>query len=171
MARGEMKKPPAGGKGGAADLWLPRFKCQECHRAFVVVGAESFADRLPAHAASGMQASAVQGSIMGASRMYKSYVVLSKKNRSLGPGIPPRSPSAVAPHIEPNQSSRAIDGSYIMLPPPAASIYKTSSYEGGGAQLQSSSVNSSSPSPGNNSGFFSSVSVLKRAFEFATSSN
>ncbi|TVU34580.1 hypothetical protein EJB05_16417, partial [Eragrostis curvula] len=165
---GDMK-PPTGAKAGAVDPSLPRFKCQECRRVLVVVGVESYADRLPAHAASGMHASAVQGSIMGASRMDNSYVVLSRQNRSQGPGIPPRPPSAAAAHLDPNQSTRAIEGSYIVLPPPAASIYKTSASEGGGAQQQPPGVNSSSPSPGNNSGFHSSVTVLKRAFEIATS--
>ncbi|RLN24728.1 hypothetical protein C2845_PM07G33250 [Panicum miliaceum] len=164
-------KPAAGGggKGGAVDPSLPRFRCQECRRALVVVGVDSYADRLPAHAAAGNHAPSVQGSVMGASRMDNSYVVLSRQNRSQGPGIPPRPPSAAAPHTEPNQSTRAIEGSYIVLPPPAASIYKTPASEGGGAQLTPPGVNSSSPSPGNNSGFHSSVTVLKRAFEIASS--
>ena len=52
-------KPPAGGsgKGGAVDPSLPRFRCQECRSALVVVGVESYADRLPAHAAPGTRAS------------------------------------------------------------------------------------------------------------------
>jgi beclin 1 len=106
---------------------------------------------------------------MGASRMDNSYVVLSRQSRSQGPGIPPRPPSAAAPHTEPNQSTRAIEGSYIVLPPPAASIYKTPASEGGVAQLTPPGLNSSSPSPGNNSGFHSNVTVLKRAFEIASS--
>ena len=116
-----------------------------------------------------MHASAVQGSTLGASRMDSSYVVLSKNNRSQGLGSPPRPRSAAAPHIEPNQPPKPIEASYIMLPPPAASIYKTSSSEGVGRQLLPPSVNSSSSMPGNNSGFLSSVTVLKRAFEIATS--
>jgi len=151
-------KRPTGGKGGAVDPSPLRTRCKECHGALVVVGADS-----------GMHASAFQGSTMGASRMDSSYVVLSKNNRSQGLGIPPRPRSAAAPHIEPNQPPRPIEGSYIMLPPPAASIYKTSSSEGVGRQLLPPSVNSSSSMPGNNSGFFSSVTVLKRAFEIATS--
>uniref|UniRef100_A0ACD5VPP5 Uncharacterized protein n=1 Tax=Avena sativa TaxID=4498 RepID=A0ACD5VPP5_AVESA len=158
-----------GEKGRGVDPLLPRFKCQECHRALVVVGVESFPDKQPPHANSGMHASSVQGSIMGASRMDSSYVVLSKQNRSQGPGIPPRPPSAAARHVEPNQSTRAIEGSYIMLPPAAASIYKTSASEGGGAHLPPLSLNSTSHSQGNNSGFHSSVTVLKRAFEIASS--
>ena len=43
-----------GEKGRGVDPSLPRFKCQECHRALVVVGVESFPDRLPAHTTSGM---------------------------------------------------------------------------------------------------------------------
>ncbi|ONM34987.1 Beclin 1 protein [Zea mays] len=163
-------KPPAGasGKGGAVDPSLPRFRCQECRRALVVVGVESYADRLPAHAAPGNHASSVQGSVMGASKMDNSYVVLSRQNKSQGPRIPPRPPSAAAAHADPSQSTRAIEGSYIVLPPPAASIYRTSASEGG-AQLTPSGVISSSPSLGNNSGFHSSVTVLKRAFEIASS--
>ena len=42
-----------GDKGRGVDPALPRFKCQECHRALVVVGVESFPDRLPAHTTSG----------------------------------------------------------------------------------------------------------------------
>ncbi|KAF0902682.1 hypothetical protein E2562_018309 [Oryza meyeriana var. granulata] len=167
---GDMKPPAAaaaGDKGGGVDPSLPRFKCQECHRALVVVGVESFTDRLPAHAVSGMNVSSVQGSVMGASRMDNSYVVLSKQNRSHGHGIPPRPPSAAVPRTEPNQPTRAMEGSYIVLPPAAASIYKTSASEGGGAQLSPTSMNSSSPLPGNN--FHSSVTILKRAFEIATS--
>ncbi|CAL4974713.1 unnamed protein product [Urochloa decumbens] len=159
---GEMKHL-TGGKGGAVGQSVPRFSCQECLGALAVVGVS---DRLPV---SGMHASAVQGSVMGTSRMDNSYVVLSKKDRSEGLGIPPHPPSAASPHIEPNQPAMPIESSYIMLPPPTASIYQTSSPEGDDAQLLPPSVNSSSFSPGNNSGFFSSVTVLKRAFNIATS--
>ncbi|KAL6614728.1 hypothetical protein ACP70R_036998 [Stipagrostis hirtigluma subsp. patula] len=167
-------KPPAGGSGGkgkvgARDRSLPRSKCQECRSALVVVGVESFGDRTPDHTASGMQASAVQGSIMGASRMDNSFVVLSKQNRSQGTGIPSCPPSPAGPHIEPNQSTRAIEGSFVVLPPPAASIYRTSVSEGDGPQVPPSSENSNIPSSRNNSGFHSRVTVLKRAFEIATS--
>ncbi|XP_008656921.1 beclin-1-like protein isoform X5 [Zea mays] len=164
-------KPTAGasGKGGAVYPSLPRLKCQECRRALVVVGVESYADRLPAHAAPGNHASSVQDSVMGASKMDNSYVVLSRQNKVQGPRIPPRPGSAVAAHTDPNQSTRAIEGSYIVLPPPSASIYKKSASEGGGAQLTPPGGNSSSPLSGNNSGFHSSVTVLKRAFEVASS--
>nr|CAB3477952.1 unnamed protein product [Digitaria exilis] len=151
-----------GGKGGAVGQSVPRFRCQECHGALAVVGV---AERLPA---SGMLASSVQGSIMGTSRMDNSYVVLSKKNRSKSLGVSQRPLSSASPHVEPNQPTRPMECSYIMLPPPTASIYKASSSEDA-AQLLPPIVNSSSSSPQNNSGFFSSVTVLKRAFEIATS--
>ncbi|GJN18067.1 hypothetical protein PR202_gb05186 [Eleusine coracana subsp. coracana] len=157
-----MKPPTGSGKGGVADPSVPRFKCQECRRTLVVDGVESFVDRLPTHATSGVHASAVQGSIMGASRMDNSFVVISNQKRSLGPGFPPHSAGAAAQHTEHSQSTRAIEGSYIMLPPPAASIYKASSHEGSG-------VNFSSPYSEHNSGFLSGVTVLKRAFDIATS--
>ena len=95
----------------------------------------------------GNHASSVQGSVMGASKMDNSYVVLSRQNKSQGPRIPPRPPSAAAAHADPSQSTRAIEVSYIVLPPPAASIYRTSASEGGGAQLTPPGANSSSPSP------------------------
>jgi beclin len=117
----------------------------------------------------GNHASSVQDSVMGASKMDNSYVVLSRQNKVQGPRIPPRPGSAVAAHTDPNQSTRAIEGSYIVLPPPSASIYKKSASEGGGAQLTPPGGNSSSPLSGNNSGFHSSVTVLKRAFEVASS--
>nr|CAB3473911.1 unnamed protein product [Digitaria exilis] len=152
-----------GGKGGAMGQSVPRFRCQECHGALAVVGV---AERLPA---SGMLASSVQGSIMGTSRMDNSYVVvLSKKNRSKSLGISQRPLSSASPHVEPNQPTRPMECSYIMLPPPTASIYKASSSEDA-AQLLPPIVNSSSSSPQNSSGLFSSVTVLKRAFEIATS--
>ncbi|CAO2183248.1 unnamed protein product [Urochloa humidicola] len=158
-------KDLAGGRGGAVDQSVPWFKCQVCYDKLAVV--EDSDGLLVSDA--GMHASAVQGSITGTSRMDNSYVVLSKKNSSQGIGISPCPPSAASPHIEPNQQTRPIESSYIMLPPPTASIYKTSSSEGYGAQLLPPGVNSSSSSPENNSGFFSSVTVLKRAFDIATS--
>lgn len=115
-----------------------------------------------------MLASSVQGSIMGTSRMDNSYVVLSKKNRSKSLGVSQRPLSSASPHVEPNQPTRPMECSYIMLPPPTASIYKASSSEDA-AQLLPPIVNSSSSSPQNSSGLFSSVTVLKRAFEIATS--
>ncbi|KAF8696028.1 hypothetical protein HU200_036913 [Digitaria exilis] len=154
-----------GGKGGAVGQSVPRFRCQECHGALAVVGV---AERLPASVDAGMLASSVQGSIMGTSRMDNSYVVLSKKNRSKSLGVSQRPLSSASPHVEPNQPTRPMECSYIMLPPPTASIYKASSSEDA-AQLLPPIVNSSSSSPQNNSGFFSSVTVLKRAFEIATS--
>ncbi|KAL5229239.1 hypothetical protein ABZP36_017504 [Zizania latifolia] len=159
-------KPPAaaGDKGGGVkvDPSIPRFKCQECLRPLVVVGVESFTDRLPAQATSGMHASSFHGNIMGASRMDNSYVMLSEQNRSHAHGIPPRPPSAATPHIEPNQATRTIEGSYIVLPPAAASIYNSSVSEGGCAQLPLASMNA-------RNNFHSSVTVLKQAFEIATS--
>ena len=55
---GDMKAPAAaaaavGNRAGGVDPSIPRFKCQECHRALVVVGVDSFADKLPAQATSG----------------------------------------------------------------------------------------------------------------------
>lgn len=120
-----------------------------------------------------MQASTVQGSVMGASRMDHSFVVLSKQSRIPGPGMPPR-PSRPIPQSDIPQSSKAMEESYVVLPPPISSVYKPElGSDGGGAQLPVNS-GSSSPLQGNTNnatnilGFHSSVTVLKRAFEIAT---
>lgn len=121
-----------------------------------------------------MQASNVQGSVMGASRMDQSFVILSKQSRIPGPGMPPR-PTRPTPQSDVPQSSKAMEESYVVLPPPISSVYKPElGSDGGGAQLPVNSASSNSPLQGNNNntnilGFHSSVTVLKRAFEIATS--
>ncbi|KAJ4731915.1 Beclin-1-like protein [Rhynchospora pubera] len=164
------------GRAMAVDPNLPRWVCQNCRHALCVVGVESYADKFfndPAR--SGMQASAVQGSVMGASRMDHSFVILSKQSRIPGPGMPPR-PNRPTPQSDIPQTSKAMEESYVVLPPPISSVYKPElGSDGGGAQLPVNSANSNSPRQGNNNntgnilGFHSSVTVLKRAFEIATS--
>jgi beclin len=120
-----------------------------------------------------MQASTVQGSVMGASRMDHSFVVLSKQSRIPGPGMPLR-PTRPTPQSDIPQSSKAMEESYVVLPPPISSVYKPELGPEGGVTQLPVNTGSNSPLQGNTNntnifGFHSSVTVLKRAFEIATS--
>ncbi|WOK91382.1 beclin-1-like protein [Canna indica] len=170
LNRAAMKNGMGGDKGRSfpLDPNLPRWVCQNCRHALCVVGVESYADKFfndPSR--SGMQASTVQGSVMGSSRMDHSFVVLSKQKYQ-GHGVPPR-PRNATPQTDSSQSAKAMEESYVVLPPPAASMYKSESMpEGGGAELRAQGGSSSSGLQVNSPGFHSSI-VLKRAFDIATS--
>ncbi|RRT59128.1 hypothetical protein B296_00022718 [Ensete ventricosum] len=103
---------------------------------------------------------------MGASRMDHSFVVLPKQKYQ-GHGVPPR-PRSTTPQPDNSHSAKAIEESYVVLPPAAASMYKSElTPEEGGSQQR---VQGGSPSSGlqvNNRGFHSSI-ILKRAFDIAT---
>ncbi|KAK1269310.1 Beclin-1-like protein [Acorus gramineus] len=145
---------------------LPRWVCQHCRQSLCVVGVESYADKFFNESSrSGIQASSVTGSVMGSSRMDQSFVVLPKqKNQVHGGGPPrPRITGAQMPS-DGGQPGKAMEESFVVLPPAAASMYKPESpSDGSGTHL---------PPPGMNltnaSGFHSSMTILKRAFEIAT---
>ncbi|XP_073007353.1 beclin-1-like protein [Typha latifolia] len=167
-----MKDEGGGDKGKTSfplDPNLPRWVCQNCRHALCVVGVESYAEKFfndPSR--SGMQASSIQANALGSSRMENSFVVLSR-HKPQGPGVPPR-PRSAFPQPEASQSAKAMEESYVVLPPAAASMYKgESTSEGVGLQSPARSASPSSQLHANNAGFHSSVTVLKRAFEIATS--
>ncbi|XP_010934442.1 beclin-1-like protein isoform X1 [Elaeis guineensis] len=157
------------GRSFPLDPNLPRWVCQNCHHALCIVGVESYADKFfndPSR--SGMQVSSVQGSVMGSSRMDHSFVVLPKQ-KAQGHGVPPR-PRGGPPHSETSQLTKAMEESFVVLPPAAASMYKgESTSEGGGVQIPAYGENPSNPLQANNGGFHSTITVLKRAFDIATS--
>ncbi|KAL8062874.1 hypothetical protein ABFX02_02G175300 [Erythranthe guttata] len=144
-----------------ADPNLPRFLCQNCRQSLCMSGVDSYA---------GMQGSSIlsTGSVVGSSRMDHSYVVLPKQ-RNQTPGVPPRPRSGM---IQPDasQSGKAIDESFVVLPPPAASVYKCEpGADGGTTNLPSSEGGpANSPAQPHNSGFDSTITVLNRAFDIAT---
>lgn len=114
-----------------------------------------------------MQGSSIlgTGSVVGSSKMDHSFVVLPKQ-RNQTPGVPPR-PRGGAMHPDASQSGKAIDESFVVLPPPAASVYKAEA--GGGTNLPSPDGGpTNSPMQPHNSGFHSTITVLNRAFEIAT---
>lgn len=100
-------------------------------------------------------------SVLGSTRMDNSFVVLPKQ-RPQSHGVPPR-PRGSAAQSEASQSGKAMDESFVV-------IYKSeSASDGGGPQIPPPEGGTNGPMQPNNSGFHSTITVLKRAFEIATS--
>lgn len=97
-------------------------------------------------------------SVLASTRMDNSFVVLPKQ-RPQAQGAPPR-PRAGAVQPDTSQSGKSMDESFVV-------VYKPeSSSDGGGTHLPSSDPNG--PVHPNNSGFHTTITILKRAFEIAT---
>ncbi|KAL2233797.1 UNVERIFIED_CONTAM: Beclin-1-like protein [Sesamum indicum] len=150
-----------------ADPNLPRFLCQNCRHSLCIVGVDAYADKF---LASGMQGSSVlgTGSIVSSTRMDLSFVVLPKQ-RNQTAGVPPR-PRGGALHPDASHSGKAIDESFVVLPPPAASVYKCEpGADGSGSTMPSPEGGpTNTPMQPHNSGFDSTITVLNRAFDIAT---
>ncbi|KAG0480595.1 hypothetical protein HPP92_011453 [Vanilla planifolia] len=148
---------------------LPRWVCQNCRHALCIVGVESYADKFYNDSSrSGMQGSSVQGSMVGSTRMDNSFVILSKQ-KAQAHGVPPR-PRSVASPSEGNPPMKGIEESFVVLPPAAASMYNSASTsEGVGVRLATPTASATTALQSNNSGFHSSITVLKKAFDIATS--
>ncbi|KAF3784450.1 Beclin-1-like protein [Nymphaea thermarum] len=181
------------------DPSLPRWACQSCRHPLYIVGVESYPDRLLTDSSRfGLHAASTQGagSMLASMRMDHSFVILpNQKNQAVG--IPPRprsgttlsknavsgpanptspcaapkagsSPDTPSSAVE-SETGKAMDESYVVLPPAAASMYKgESTSEAGGHLSPSSGSIPMSPLDTSNAGFHSSITVLKRAFEIAT---
>ncbi|XP_059634365.1 beclin-1-like protein isoform X2 [Cornus florida] len=150
---------------------LPRWVCQNCRHNLCIVGIDSYADKFLNDSSfrSGMQDFSVHGagSVLGSTRMDHSFVVLPKQ-RNQAAGVPPR-PRGGAMQPDTSQSGKAMEESFVVLPPPAASVYKCESpIDGGGTHLPSPEGGTGAPMQPNNSGFHSTITVLKRAFDIAT---
>uniref|UniRef100_A0A7N0T4P4 Autophagy protein 6 n=1 Tax=Kalanchoe fedtschenkoi TaxID=63787 RepID=A0A7N0T4P4_KALFE len=175
-----MKKNEQNPRSFPVDLSLPRWVCQNCHQNISVVGFDSYADKFFNDATRSSSGSFIHGSgsVLGASRMDQSFVVLPKqqRNQPLPPGVggvPPRPPpptAAAMHHPDSNHSHKTMEDSYVVLPPPAASVYNTEFGSDG-------NLHPHSPSPGapstpaltsNTSGFSSNLTLLKRAFDVTT---
>lgn len=116
------------------------------------------------------------GSVFAGSRMDHSYVVLPKQGRQTAGFPPPRPrsgipypmPGAQPPHQQPalpgdreGPTGRAMDGSFVVLPSSAASMYRVEPSDGAaghhGAQQHT-----------NNASFNATVNVLNRVFDIAS---
>ncbi|XP_044502539.1 beclin-1-like protein [Mangifera indica] len=147
----------------SVDPNLPRWVCQNCRNSLCIVGADSYADRyLNDSARSTMQGSSmhVANSVLGSTRMDNSFVVLPKQ-RLQSQGVPPR-PRSTSGQPDVGQSGKSMDESFVV-------VYKSESpSDGSAAQLPTPDGGANGPLQPNNSGFHSTITVLKRAFEIAT---
>ena len=109
-----------------------------------------------------MQGSLINGasSVLGSTRMDNSFVVLPKQ-KPPAQGIPPR-PRGGPGQPDAGHPGKAMEESFVV-------VYKSeSASDGGGTQLPLSEGGSNSSLQPNNSGLHSTITVLKRAFEIAT---
>ncbi|XVE73719.1 hypothetical protein DITRI_Ditri11bG0141300 [Diplodiscus trichospermus] len=142
---------------------LPKWVCQNCHHSLCIVGVDSYVDKFPNDASrSAMQGSLIHGasSVLGSTRMDNSFVLLPKQ-KTPAQGVPPR-PRGVPGQPDASQPGKAMEESFVV-------VYKSeSASDGGGTQVPLSEGGPNSPLQPNNSGFHSTITVLKRAFEIAT---
>ncbi|KAK4744663.1 hypothetical protein SAY87_010975 [Trapa incisa] len=144
---------------------LPRWRCQKCHNPLCFAGADSYVDKyLPnSSSRSGFHCSSIHGasSVLGPTRMDNSFVVLPKQ-RPQSQGLAPLPQGGGPPLADPNPSGKTMEESFVV-------VYKNESASGGSAsQLPTSDGAHEAPVPPNNSGFNATITVLKRAFEIAT---
>ncbi|KAK8482988.1 hypothetical protein V6N13_022014 [Hibiscus sabdariffa] len=160
-----MKKEdiPDKGRSLPVDPNLPKWVCQNCHHSLCIVGVDSYVDKFPSDSSrSAMQGSSIHGasSVLGSTRMDNSFVVLPKQ-KPQAPGIPPR-PRSVPGLPDAGQPRKGMEESFVV-------VYKSeSASDGSGTQLPSSEGGPSNSLQPNNSGFHSTITVLKNAFEIAT---
>ncbi|XVF33178.1 hypothetical protein REPUB_Repub17cG0146300 [Reevesia pubescens] len=160
-----MKKEdiPDKGRTFPVDPNLSKWVCQNCHHSLCIVGVDSYVDKFPNDSSrSAMQGSLIHGasSVLGSTRMDNSFVVLPKQ-KPPAQGIPPR-PRGGPSQPDAGHPGKAMDESFVV-------VYKSeSASDGGGTQLPLSEGGPNSPLQPNNSGFHSTITILKRAFEIAT---
>lgn len=115
----------------------------------------------------GLQSSSIQGtgSVLASTHMDHSFVVLKTQT----PGAPSRSRGG-AIQAETSPSGKMMDESFVVLPPTPASVYRSESHvDGGVTHTQSAEGSPGSQLNPSTSGFHSTITVLKRAFDIVTS--
>ncbi|KAI4355229.1 hypothetical protein L6164_004022 [Bauhinia variegata] len=160
-----MKKEGMADKGRTfpVDPNVPRWVCQNCRNSLCVVGVDSYAEKFfndPSR--SGMQGSSIHGasSVLSTTKMDNSYVVLPKQKQQ-GQGVAPR-PRGGTGQPDTGQPGKAMEESFVV-------VYKSeSTSDGSGTHLSSPGVDPSGHLQPHNSGFSSTINILKRAFEIAT---
>ncbi|THU59520.1 hypothetical protein C4D60_Mb07t02970 [Musa balbisiana] len=147
---------------------IPIWVCQSCRHALHIINVDSKNDKFFSNpSCSGMEASTVQGSVMGSSCVDHSFVVLPKQKYQ-GHGVPP-CPRSTTPQPDSSHSAKVVTESFVVLPPAAASMYRSESTpEGRGAQQRDQGESPSSGLQVNDPRFNSSI-ILKRVFNIATS--
>lgn len=99
-------------------------------------------------------------SVLASTKMDNSFVVLSKQ-RPPAQGVPPR-PRGGAVQSYAGQSGKAMEESFVVVDK------SESSSDAGGNHSPLPNGGSNGSSQPNNFGFYSTITVLKRAFEIAT---
>ncbi|EFJ28277.1 hypothetical protein SELMODRAFT_94233 [Selaginella moellendorffii] len=148
-----------GGKVAVRDPALPRWYCQMCKHPFVISGADAYAERVSA---------AGSGSVLAASRMDQSFVLLPKHKAGYPPPRPRGAMNYPTPAAESHHGGRTMEESFVVLPSAAASMYRNDmSGEGQAGSSGNSSGGGAQPQTSNAS-FNASVNVLTRVFEIAS---
>ncbi|KAI9073195.1 hypothetical protein K1719_044804 [Acacia pycnantha] len=144
-----------------ADPNIPRWVCQNCRNPLYIVGVDSYAEKFfndPSR--SGMQGSSIDGanSVLSTTRMDNSYVVLPKQ-RPLAQGNSPSGGATVK--SDTGQRGKAMEESFVV-------VHKSESTSDGSGTHTSPGADPNGPLQPHNTGFHSTITVLKRAFEIAT---
>ncbi|KAK4802180.1 hypothetical protein SAY86_000383 [Trapa natans] len=157
---GEMGRP------FAVDQNLPRWLCQNCHHSLYLAGADSYVDKFLPDSSScfGMDVSSIHGagSALGSKiHMDNSFVLLPKQGLQ-SQGLPSHLHGGGPSLPDPGPSRRVMDESFVI-------VYKNESVSDGGAgHLSTHPAPHGVPLTPNNFGFNANITVLKRAFEIAT---
>lgn len=158
-----MKKDDIPDKGRIfpVDPSVPKWVCQNCHHNLCIVGVDSYAQKFM-NESSAMQGSSIHGanSVLGSTRMDNSFVVLPKQ-KSHAAGLPPHFRGGPG-QPDAGQSGKAMEESFVVV------HRSESASDGSSNHLPLPEGGPNSPLQPNNSGFHSSITVLKRAFEIAT---
>ncbi|PON98023.1 Atg6/Beclin [Trema orientale] len=144
---------------------LPRWACQNCRQPLCIVGVDPYAEKFfndsSSTSRSAMQGSSVHGasSVLASTRMDHSFVVLPPRPQAQG--APPRPRGGAVPS-DIGQPGKAMDESFVV-------VYKSeSSSDAGGNHVPVPDGGTNGSLQPNNFGFNSTITVLKRAFEIAT---
>ncbi|XP_061352886.1 beclin-1-like protein [Gastrolobium bilobum] len=142
---------------------VPRWVCQNCRNSLCIVGVDSYADKFFSDPSrSGMQGSSIHGasSVMSTTKMDNSYVVLPKQ-RPQAQGVPPR-PRGGAGQSDSAMPGKAMEESFVVVDK------SESASDGSGTSSSMPGADPGGHLPPHNSGFNSTITVLTRAFEIAT---
>uniref|UniRef100_A0A2P2L3Q0 Uncharacterized protein MANES_01G246700 n=1 Tax=Rhizophora mucronata TaxID=61149 RepID=A0A2P2L3Q0_RHIMU len=154
-----------GGRTFPVDPHLPRWVCQNCRHSLCIVGVDSYADKFlnDSSSRSAMQSGfSMHGatSVLGSTPMDNSFVVLPKQ-RPQPQGVPSR-PRGGAVQSDSGHSGKTMEESFVV-------VYKSEpASDGGGTHLPSLEGGPNGQLQPSNAGFHSTISILKRAFEIAT---
>ncbi|MED6124463.1 Vacuolar protein sorting-associated protein atg6 [Stylosanthes scabra] len=140
---------------------VPRWVCQNCRNPLCIVGVDSYADKFFSDASrSGMQGSSIHvaSSVLSTTRMDNSYVVLPKQK----PPRPRSGGNSQGDAAAALQPGKAMEESFVV-------VYKSeSASDGSGSHVAPGGSDHSGHLQPHNSGFNSTITVLTRAFEIAT---